>query len=51
MPEKERGNFNTDWLFKNFRGLLKWSRKNIAISELVAKSNNQELKDNFKFGK
>ncbi|MFA6548226.1 MAG: DEAD/DEAH box helicase [Candidatus Magasanikbacteria bacterium] len=51
MPEKERGNFNTDWLFKNFRGLLKWSRKNISISELVAKSNNQELKDNFKFGK
>lgn len=48
LPEKKKGKFNSKWLEKNgFTSLCNWSRKNIAIEDLVAMSGNSELQKQF----
>ncbi len=48
LPEDKRTEFNSKWLVKNgFAGLFGWARENTALVELVNKSSNQALKDNF----
>ncbi len=48
LPPDQRPNFNASWLIDNgFSAIPKWCNKNIRLSELVASSTNEVLKDSF----
>jgi len=49
LPPQTQGNFNISWLRKNGNDdLYYWSSKNIPLTDLVALSTNEELKNNFR---